>query len=233
MLDLKTAQFADVYLIMEKFDLPPEQNLNGDNTVPTGVEELPNGLVKVRLGLAQNISINNNFGTTSVNVIGSPFNIPVPGYFRAELSIAKATLDYKAFTTIGNMNPLTAYLPNSYDFEHSLDWSSDNTVHPLSDLTNAPAFTNSPAEWNGKVPRFLFGLAVYDRIQDAYSRPTGIYVGMVVNIGQTLNANDAVIVQQMTAVARPVVGGWATVAQEVYNNSPFFGYSARIKKQLV
>ena len=231
MLELKTAQFAEVYIIGEEFNTPPEQNLSGNNVVPSTPDAAPNKIVKVKVGIAQNLRINSSFGSNNVNVIGTPLPILVPGYFQAEISMDKATLDDKAFSSLANINPLTAYLPNSYDFENgSLNFDDDTAGHaPLTDLTTDISFQSSPAEWRNKIPRFVFALAVFDKIQDAYSRPTGIYIAMLRTVGQTLSANDAVIIQGITAVAKPVVGGWSAIATEVYNNSPFFGYSTRTR----
>ena len=235
MLELKTAQFAKLYIIGEKFNERPEDNLSGDNLVPSKLGDGPNGISKVQVGIAQNLRINSSFGSTSVNVIGTPLNLLVPGYFQAEISIDKATLDDKAFSTMNDINPLKAYLPNSYDYANgSLDFRDDaNSQHPLIDLAADKSFNIGDVTFHGKIPRFVFAVAVYDEIQQAYSRPTGIYIAMLRTVGQTLSANDAVIVQGITAVARPVVGGWAAVAKEVYNNSPFFGYTTALASHLV
>lgn len=231
MLELKTAQFAELYIIGEKFNEPPEQNLAGDNLVPSGPNDQANELAKVKIGIAQNLRINNAFGSNNINVIGTPIPVLVPGYFQADISMDKATVDDKAFSTIANINPLTAYLPNSYDFENnSMDWTNDPD---LAQAATDVSFNTNVAEWNRKTPRFVFAIAVYDKIQQAWSRPTGIYIAMLRTVGQTLNANDAVILQGITAVAKPVVGGWTAVAKEVYNNSPFFGYSTRLRGQLI
>lgn len=235
MLELKTAQFAEIYLIGEKFNTPPEQNLTGNNVVPSGRYDAPNKITKVKVGIAQNLRINSSFGSNNVNVIGTPLPILVPGYFQAEISMDKATIDDKAFSSLANINPLTAYLPNSYDFENgSLNFDDDSAGHaPLTDLTTDISFQSSPAEWRNKIPRFVFALAIFDKIQDAYNKPTGVYIAMLRTAGQTLSANDAVIIQGITAVAKPVVGGWSAIATEVYNNSPFFGYSTRTRSHRI
>jgi len=235
MLELKTAQFAELYIIGEEFNEAPEQNPTGDNVVPSQPGDTPNKIAKVKVGIAQNLRINSSFGSTNVNVIGTPLPILVPGYFQSEISMDKATLDDKAFSSMVNINPLSAYFPNSYDFENgSLDFNEDTTGRaPLADLTTSVSFQSSPAEWRGKIQRFVFAIAIYDKIQDAYSKPTGIYIAMLRTVGQTLNANDAVIIQGITAVAKPVVGGWTALAAEIYNNSPFLGYSTRIRTQRI
>lgn len=232
MVNLKTAQFAKLFIVAEQFNVPAQDNPTGDNLVPIGSEDSPNQLSLTYIGLAQNLTFSNNFGTQSVNFIGTPLNVPVPGYFGAQISMDKATVDHKGWDTLANLNPLSAYLPSSYDFANKAP-QVDALPDDMASLKQSKALNNPiDQRLKGRVPRFFFVIGVYDKISDDVSRPTGIYIAMLQSFNQSLRAGDAVIIQGVTAIGRPIVGGWTALVEDIYNNSPFYAFTTSELPQL-
>lgn len=214
---LKTAQFAEVRIIGEQ--LTDEHETTGGIPVQDGEES--NDIITQTIGIAVNLRLNENLGSTQKNIVGTPVPIFIPGYYQATLSAEKATLDLESWKTIANINPYTAFVPNTYDIEER---GSDFSGTPFADSAELSQTEN-------KVPRFIFGLYVYDRIQEEASRPTGMYMCMLQSYGTQLSANDAVIMEDVQFLARPVNGSWFSALKTTFNLNTFLGYSPRILPQ--
>lgn len=216
---LKSAQFAEVRIVGEKIDHDRFGGTGGINVSDGGS---PGEVDTHTVGIAINLRINENLGSTQKNVIGTPVPIFIPGYYQATITAEKATLDLESWKTIANINPYTAYVPNTYDQgQMGLDYSNEEGFGELGALQGS----------DKKVPRFLFGLYVYDRIQAKASRPTGTFLCMLQSFNSALSANDAVILEDVTFLARPVEGSWFSVLSETFNLNTYFGYNSGISPQ--
>lgn len=217
LIPLKTAQFAEVRLVGESLSEASEQT----GGVPVGLGTAPNEVITHTVGIAMNLRFNENLGSSQRNVIGTPVPIFIPGFYQATITAEKATLNLESWKTNVNINPYTAYLPNTYNIEEQgLDFSG-----------TPYAGTAELAETQNRVPRFLFGLYVYDRIEQEASRPVGMFVCMLQSYSNAITANDAVIMEDITLLARPVYGSWFSVLSGNFNLSTYFGYSPRILPQ--
>lgn len=216
---LKTAQFAEVRLVGESLD----SQYDSTGGVPVASGSTPNNVVTHTIGIAINLRFNENLGSTQKNVIGTPVPIFVPGYYQGTITVEKATLDLEGWKTMANINPYTAYVPSTYDTAGGIN----GVDYTGTDMTGNGALSES----QNKIPRFLFGLYVYDRVQDEASAPTGIYVCMLQSFNNTISANDAVIMEDVTLLARPVNGSWLSVLRDTFTLDTYFGYNSNILPQ--
>lgn len=220
LIPLKTAQFAEVRLVGESLN----ENFEATGGIQVGDGTTPADVVTHTVGVAINLRFNENLGTTQRNVIGTPVPIFIPGFYQGTITAEKATLNLESWKTNINLNPYTAFVPNSYNVDNSYEQGVD-----FSDT----AFPGTPelAESDNKVPRFLFGLYVYDRIEEEASRPTGLFVCMLQSFSHAITANDAVIMEDVTMLARPVYGSWFSVLTQHFSLNTYFGYTPRILPQ--
>jgi hypothetical protein len=94
---LKTSQFAEIYVIGAKLvnSTLDNNNLldNNKTTYPVAPE---NGVYEYqvyKVGIATNLRINENFGSRTRTVIGTPVPLMVPGFYDGTISMEKVTLD--------------------------------------------------------------------------------------------------------------------------------------------
>lgn len=213
---LKTSQFAEIFFISEQVNPEDAENYRE-------VEDA----VLLKVGIATSLRVSENLGSTQRNVIGTPVGIPVPGFYQGNMTMEKATIDLKSFKTMSRLNPYVAFRPDTYADDIVPSWQSADSLKTLNiDVTNGLdqelfAFQNS-------IPRFMFGMYVYDTTLNGglggVSTPTGAYVAMLQNYDITLSSQDAIVMENITALCRPVRGSWFGAIQDVFNLNPGFGY---------
>lgn len=222
---LKTSQFAEIYIIGEGFvetdPMTTQEPILSD-------EERQVKLVKV--GFANSLRISEDLGSTQVNVIGTPVPIFAPGYYQGNITADKATIDLKSWKTMVSINPYMAFRPDSYDRTGA--GSALGRGLNFSDVyIGGEDFSDDLSETNGFVPRFLFGMFVYDTILDAPSKPTGLYICMLRSYNTALSSNDAIIMEDVNILARPVRGSWFAAIKQWFTMNPAFGYVSSLKPQ--
>lgn len=186
---MRTAHFATLSVIV------PPSSYTG---MASGIKTDP---VKT-VGMAQDLRIQDSFGTRSENVIGTPFPVIAPGYQQTTISITKATIDGESFRDLGAFNPLWAHVGSTYRNPLTVDTSG----------------TDLQAEQQQIFP-FMFIIAVQDKVSKSYAysdvknkRPNtiGSYVCVLSEASISLSSQNTVIMDQLTAQARPITGTWLT-----------------------
>lgn len=172
------------------------------------------------VGMAQNINIDDNFGSRAENTIGSPLPVLAPGYQQTTLSIEKATIDGADFRNLGAFNPLWAHVGETYRL--NAEGSAAISVSPAD---------GADAATRGMYP-FMFILRTRNKISDSANvsninenntpgellnggvsrgnrlNPFGVYACVLQSATISANANQAVIMDRVTAIARPISGTW-------------------------
>lgn len=234
---LKTAQFAEIYLIGATLTNSTVDNNDLLDNSPS-VLSLPDGqriteFKLYKVGIATNLRVNESFGSRSRTVIGTPIPILTPGFYDGSISIDKATLDLHSFKSAVNVNPLVAYVPSVYSGNivkvlelnpalQDLGFQGIGGVTALVEYT-AGGQTFQISEQD--LPPFLFVLVVKDKILDAANTNFGAYIAMLQNFSVTLSSENAVIIESVTAVSRPYLAtGWYQVLDNIFRTSPAFGY---------
>jgi hypothetical protein len=196
---MKTANLASIRVVV------PKLNAQGN----------PEGITLALIGMAQNISISDNFNTRPVNVLGSPLPIIVPGFMSSSISIEKATVDGVSFHTLGAFNPLWASVGSSYSTGRVKINSSQEVDGMELDGNSGGPTTMMP---------FMFIVAVKDKVSQSYEdgslTPVGLAAGTestslvgtyacVLNDARvSLTSANSVIMDSITATARPLSGAW-------------------------
>jgi hypothetical protein len=164
------------------------------------------------VGMAQNINIDDNFGSRAENTIGTPLPVLAPGYQQTTITIEKATIDGADFRNLGAFNPLWAHV--------GLTYTSKLTGGALS----SPELLDSSQ--NGMYP-FMFVLRTRNKISNsaefsninenntsAGSAPNGrpnsfgIYACVLNSASISATSQNAIIMDRVTTIARPVSGTW-------------------------
>lgn len=214
MMPLKTSQFAEIIILAEPFEDQEPMTTEDVKIKPGPITKA----VEVKVGIASNLRISENLGSNQRNVIGTPVPVFVPGFYQGSISLEKATFDLKSFKTMANLNPFMAYRPDSYN-GYTDEGKNLGAGIDVSETEVGQEFLDS------RIPRFLFGLYVYDTIQDAHSKPTGLFLCMLQSYNTSLTVNDAVIMEDVSLLARPVSGSWFAALRDYYEMSPMFGYT--------
>lgn len=233
---MKTSHFAAIHLIVTDDDYKP-----GDS----GQEAILR-----TVGLAQNLRISDNFGSQAVNVIGNPLPVLAAGYMTSNISIDKATIDGASFRSAG-MNPLFAHIGKTYRDESIV------SLDDVSGIMGESDSISSGAGNEGTYP-FLFILSVMDKVSQSYSsthvntdnlsvkkhggtprtNPIGTYVCILQSADISMSSQQAIILDSVQAIARPITGTWLTktIRNELARqgetgmrdtvNSVLFGYRA-------
>lgn len=177
------------------------------------------------VGMAQNINVDDNFGSRAENTIGSPLPVLAPGYQQTTIRIEKATIDGDDFRNMGIFNPLWAHVGSTYKNPISLDTGGLNTE-----------FADSAS---GMYP-FMFILRVRNKISDSAkfsnikqgelgtdgsdieyfpkngpaakgeggANAFGTYACVLQQATISASSQQAVIMDSVTAIARPITGTW-------------------------
>lgn len=203
---MRVAHFAEIQVIV-----PPSSYTPG-----TGVTQ--SQLRKV--GMAQNISIDDNFGSRAENTIGTPLPVLAPGYMVTNIRMEKATIDGSDFRSLGAFNPLYGHVGATYRANSQVALSQSLSVVDA-DLAGD--------QGNQEMFPFMFVLAVKNRVAGSYtrsnitvdnqpapvgdhsrSRPNsfGMYVCVLQSASIGMSSNQAVIMDSVNAIARPISGTW-------------------------
>ena len=205
----RAAPFAKIQLVVPDGGYSVEKRVAKNNKVKL-----------ITVGLAQSIRVEDNFGTKAENVIGTPLPIFHPGFQQTTISIEKATIDGYSFRSFGAFNPLWASIGSTYDRNN------------LIKLTDAELKNLAPSD--EAIFPFMFILAMKDIVSDSYkysnfpqigepydpkgditkntNNLVGSYVCVLNTASTSLSSQNAVIMDNISAFARPLTGGWFTDA---------------------
>lgn len=207
---MRVSHFASIQVIVP----PSDYRHDGGNT---------SARLKT-VGMAQSLRIDDQFGTRSENVLGSPLPVLAPGFQLTNINIDKATIDGADFRNLGAFNPLWGHVGKTY-----LD---ANTITTTSAIAAMNESTLQGAIGNEQMYPFMFILAVKNRVANSYtnsnidtnnlsvtrsggtprSNTLGIYACVLQNASVSLSSQQAIILDSVTAVARPLLGTWLTQA---------------------
>ncbi len=200
---MRTSHFASIQVLV------PPDDYSADGAV--------NAVLKT-VGMAQNLSIDDNFGTRAENTIGTPLPVMAPGYQVTNIRMEKATIDGSDFRNLGAFNPLWGHVGATYEDANLVG------VGPGGQRVTIP-----PEAGNDKMFPFMFVLAVRNRVSQSYtktnigqnnealvepnpaggrSNPFGVYVAVLESASISLTSQQAVIMDSISAVARPLSGTW-------------------------
>lgn len=197
---MRVSHFAKIQAIV-----PPEDYMSNKT-----------GLLKT-IGMAQNLNIDDNFGTRAENTIGTPLPVLAPGYQVTNIRMEKATVDGSDFRNIGGFNPLWAHVGETYQQGNLVNIAQAGSVTGIDDAEMYP---------------FMFVLAVKNRVADSYQRSNisvnnnpapdnspkarsnsfGMYVCVLQSASISMTSQQAIIMDQVNALARPLAGTWFTDA---------------------
>lgn len=204
----RTGQFAKLQLVV------PSKDYKITNGKATG-----NSVRLITVGLAQSLRIEDNFGTKAENVIGTPLPVFHPGFQQTTISIEKATVDGYSFQNFGAFNPLWASVGSVYKRENLIKLSGVEALQEIAPNDDA-------------IFPFMFILAVKDIVSDSYkhsnfpeigdeyseslakekrtTNSVGSYVCVLNSASISLSSQNAVIMDNISAFARPLAGSWFT-----------------------
>lgn len=259
---MRTSQQADIFTVVPNPNYNPTFRQNGGNNERTsqagasGANSNSAALI-VPLGFAQSIKIDDNFNAQAVNVLGAVSPIIHPGYPITTISIEKATIDGYSFRNLGGFNPLWAHIGESYMDDNLVNISIANSMtggnasskmYPFmfilaikDRVSNSFEYSNFP-ELNTNMPESL-GKADSDdyTVKDtdnATANLIGTYVCVINTASTSLQANNAIIMDNISAYARPLNGTWMNKAMREalskYKNGmdddqfdPLYGYNSK------
>jgi len=199
---MRVSHFASIQVIV-----PPSEYTLGSGSKNSQLRTV---------GMAQNINVNDSFGTRPENVVGSPLPIIVPGYQSTDIRIEKATIDGADFRNLGAFNPLWAHVGKTY-----LDAN-------LVSISNSMSVTDAAASVdNSSMYPFMFVLAVKNRVSNSYissnistenepmasgrtprTNSFGLYACVLQTATISMSSQQAIIMDSVSAVARPISGTW-------------------------
>ena len=154
---IKTSQFAELWLAAEGLDNTAVFEPSGNDLATT--KETPNAMQMVKAGFVSSVRVQETLNSQQRNVIGTPVPIFMPGYYQATITAQKATIDLTSWKTMLNLNPLTAFRPDTYLENGSVN--SVKILQALKDMTGGS--TNDFPD----IPRFTFLLVFKDLISSA------------------------------------------------------------------
>lgn len=195
------------------------------------------------VGMAQNINIDDNFGSRAENTIGSPLPVLAPGYQQTTISVEKATIDGADFRNLGAFNPLWAHVGETYNStldvgnaNFGLTGSASEGMYPfMFVLRTRNKVSNNIANSNINNDNTSgAGTAETPAVGDR-SNSFGVYACVLQSASISATSNQAVIMDRITAIARPIDGTWlnekvrdafasATGAEDVRNGMATFVY---------
>lgn len=198
---MRTSQFATIQVIVA-----PEEHTIGTSS---------NGLLKT-VGFAQSISIDDNFGSRAQSTIGTPLPVLAPGFQLTNVRLQKATIDGSDFRNLGSMNPLAAHVGKTYVNEGLID------IGQAMSLVDSGSVADNPEMFS-----FMFVLAIRNRVSNSYTKtnithdnrpangtsgartsPFGIYACVLQSATISAQSQQAVIMEDVSAIARPISGTW-------------------------
>lgn len=227
---MRTSHFAQIQVIV------PNSSYEGNSDV---------GSILKTVGMAQTLRIEDTFGATAENVVGTPLPVMAPGYQVTNVTIEKATIDGRDFRNLGAFNPLWAHVGGTYNNKISINNLGDELGLESDD-------------GNDQMYPFMFIISVKNKVSNSYTNtnitnddnpigddvsagrvsPFGTYVCILRTATISLSSQNVMIMDNMSAVARPLTGGWFNEAiQSAYSgdnvgladivNSALFGFNAQ------
>jgi len=241
---LKTSQFAEIYVVGLKMENSTVNNNDLLDNNPTKVP-IPEGdtyqYEVYKVGLATNLRINENLGSRTRTVIGTPVPLMLPGYYEGTITMEKVTLDLHSFKSTVGMNPLIAFNPNIYKTNNDASYLAYVDLNGLdSEIPKINTILGNPGNLelysisgraflidDAYLPPFVFLIALKDKIiKGEASINTGVFVAMLRDFSITLASENAIIAENVTALARPIGNsGWFQVLGDFFRTSPAFGYT--------
>lgn len=234
---IKTSQFAEIWLIGVKQanSTNTSNNLLNNDPVDLIISEENFEVDAEKVGLASNLRINESLGSRTRTVIGTPVPLLVPGFYDGSITMERATVNLQSFKNGVNLNPLVAYVPEMYDNDRvkhfklsSLVGGPTGLTAGLTPLDNDEFFYISGREFvfnDVAVPGFLFILVLKDKILDEVNRNNGIYVAMLRDFSVSYSSENAIVLENVTAIARPFTQtSWFQVLAKTFRTGPSFGY---------
>lgn len=234
---MRTSHFAQIQVIV------PQYEYDGSDSRTSSIRKT--------VGMAQTLRIEDTFGATSENVVGTPLPVMAPGYQLTNVNIEKATIDGRDFRNLGAFNPLWAHLGETYQDDSIINIQSNGVT------TGIPS-----APGNDGMYPFMFIVSVRNKVSGSHTqsninvkdRPVdiedlgndesarasafGTYVCILRTATISLSSQNVMIMDNISAVARPLSGGWFNKAiQDAYKednvgvrdiiNSALFGFYAQ------
>lgn len=241
---MRTSHFAQIQVIVPQYDYnPAEGNL---------------GSLLKTVGMAQTLRIEDTFGATAENVVGTPLPVMAPGYQVTNVTIEKATIDGRDFRNLGAFNPLWAHVGSTYNAGNEINITSSASALDIPATTTGEG---GAAQNNSDMYPFMFIISVRNKVSGSYTEsniarndrpipagnpdnesarvsPFGTYVCILRTATISLSSQNVMIMDNMSAVARPLSGGWfndaITSAYANQNtgladivNSALFGFNAQ------
>ena len=171
-----------------------------------------------RVGMAQSVRVEDNFGTQQLQFVGRPISQPIVGYTQSTVSLEVCTIKGDDFRNLGAMNPLWAHLP----------------IYEKERLISMPSEVESEfGVYGDKMMPYTFILAVRNKISGSYSEThtvkdagiggmyapsldgtnrrsslTGLYACVLGNASVAYSAQNAMIIDSATAQATMLSGSW-------------------------
>lgn len=264
---MQVSQQADIFVVVPnpKYNNSRDAKAVAQSAGPNPAKS-QNPAILVPLGFAQSISVDDNFNAQAVNVLGQPLPIIHPGFQLTTISIEKATIDGYSFRNLGGFNPLWAHIGASYLDSSQVDVSGlasligtqGTSLYPfmfilaLKDrVSNSFNYSNvgqlgSEGNMEKKAADYA-NLSSYTpdpgytvtAADDASPGLIGSYVCVVNTVRSTIQANQAVIMDNVSVYARPLNGTWMNDIMRAALDSegtggmddslydPRFGYNSR------
>lgn len=200
---MRSSQFAQIRVLVPPDDYKP-------GTSATARLKL--------VGMAQNINIDDNFGTRGENTLGTPLPVLAPGYQQTTIRVEKATIDGADFRSLGAFNPLWGHVGQTYSSpvsisnpaQQSLGLAGNDAMYPfMFILGTRNMVSNSYAKSNITYDNKP---AQGDNDAKARTNPFGMYVCVLQSASISMSSNQAVIMDSVNAIARPLSGTWLTDA---------------------
>ena len=201
---MRVSQFASIRVLV-----PPHDYLLDGSTNKKGILK--------QVGMAQNINVDDNFGSRAENVIGTPLPVLAPGYQITNIRLEKATIDGADFRNLGSFNPLWAHVGKTYRAANLVDIaaaqsiidSTDTSMYPFMFVLNvlnriSNSSVRSNITYNNK--------AATPNSPDARSSSFGSYVCVLQSASISMTSQQSVVMDSVNAIARPISGTWFTDA---------------------
>jgi hypothetical protein len=172
------------------------------------------------VGMAQNIRVEDNFGSRAENTIGTPLPVLAPGYQQTTVNIEKATIDGADFRNLGAFNPLWAHIGATYNNPRvSIPFSQSEAlsdgIYPFMFVvrvrnkvsgavgSNNASLNSNIQEDNTPIPQSVTGASA-----NARRNSFGVYACVLQSASISVTSQQAVIMDSVSAIARPIEGTW-------------------------
>jgi hypothetical protein len=194
--------------------------------VPKNTYPSTNEAILKTVGMAQSINIEDSFGSRAENTIGSPLPVLAPGYQQTTIRIEKATIDGDDFRNLGAFNPLWAHIGSTYQSTINLDNANfqlaelgSNGMYPFmfilrvrNKISRSTEFSNildeeSLSEDN-VLNNFIPSGSPAPLGAGGKSNAFGVYACVLQQATISATSQQAVIMDNVTSIARPVQGSW-------------------------